>query len=350
MLRTLSNSGVKPDLPNQLSDAMNINYALPHPSLKTLPGPCCRPAVALVLISLMRRAGAAMLLIAGLWSLSYTAQAATTAVEAVQVPAWVERHGDRRPAQPGQLLRNGDKAFTATGSRMLLRMSDRSVIKLGEATELIMQDVESTQPTPAGPTEIKAALRLITGVFRYATDYSSKALGNKRQLSLELATATVGIRGTDFWSMTDAEHDAVCIFEGAVEVIRADKPGIALDKPGAFWVVFTGQAEQPAGQATPDQLAKFIGQAEMSPGQGVLLEGGRWRVVVALMPSMSEAAALRERLRTAGYPAEMITKGGRHEVRINQFATREDAQTVLASLQTTAAAGVPGGRVALAAE
>lgn len=291
-----------------------------------------------------------MMLAAALWTLSPMAQAATTTVEAVQVPAWVERHGDRRPAQPGQLLRDGDKALTAAGSRMLLRMSDRSVIKLGEQTELVLQQVASTQPVAAGPKEVKAALRLVTGVFRYATDYSSKALGNKRELNLELATATVGIRGTDFWSMTDAEHDAVCIFEGAVEVVRAGQPGIALEKPGAFWVVFTGQAEQPAGQATPDQLAKFIGQAEMSPGQGVLLEGGRWRVVVALLPGVSDAATLRERLRTAGYPAELIARGGRHEVRINQFGTREDAQTVLARLQATVAAGVTGGRVALASE
>ncbi len=298
----------------------------------------------------MCRTGAAILLIAGLWTIHHGAQAATTAVEAIQVPAWVERHGDRRPAQPGQLLRDGDKAITASDSRMLLRMSDRSVIKLGEATELVLQQVASTRSEAAGPSDIKAALRLVTGVFRYATDYTSKALGNKRELNLELATATVGIRGTDFWSMTDAEHDAVCIFEGAVEVVRADKPGITLNKPGAFWVVFTGQTEQPAGQATPDQLAKFIGQAEMSPEQGVLLVGGRWRVVVALMSSMSEAAALRERLRTAGYPAEMIVKNGQHEVRINQFATREDAKTVLARLQGTELAGRSGGRVALAAE
>lgn len=88
----------------------------------------------------------------------------------------------------------------------------------------------------------------------------------------------------------------------------------------------------------------------MSPGQGILLEGGRWRVVVGLLTGASEAASLRERVRAAGYPAEMIVKAGRNEVRINQFATREDAQAVLARLQAAAAPGIPGGRVALAAE
>jgi hypothetical protein len=288
---------------------------------------------------------------AGLWASQGTAHAATssTVVEAIQLPAWVERNGQRRAAEPGVQLRATDKAITAGNARMLLRMSDRSVIKLGENTEFLIETLTVRQPQAAGPSELSATLRLVTGVFRYATDYSSKALGNKRELNLKMATATVGIRGTDFWSMTDAEHDAVCMFEGKVEVVRDNKPGIMLDKPGAFWVVFTGEPEKPAGQATPDQLAKFIGQAEMQPGQGIVLQGGRWRTVAGLMPSGGQANALRTRLQTAGYPADVLAKDGKFEVRINQLATREDAEAVLKQLQANAALGVTEGRVALAA-
>ena len=158
------------------------------------------------------------------------------------------------PLQPGQLLRDSDKAVTADGARMLLRLPDRSAIRLGEQTQLQIQSVMTQQQGAAGTSEIKSSLRLITGVFRYATDYTSKALGNTRELNLEVATATVGIRGTDFWAMSDAAHDAVCVFEGAVAVERDGRDTIALNQPGAFWVVFTGQPEQPAGQATPAQL------------------------------------------------------------------------------------------------
>lgn len=299
------------------------------------------------------RCATAVALAACAWSLGQPVRAATdahTVVEAVQLPAWVERQGQRRPAQPGQLLRNTDQAVTAPGARMLLRLPDRSVIKLGEQTQLQI-DALRTQAARAGePSEIKSSLRLITGVFRYATDTTSKALGTRRELNLKMATATVGIRGTDFWSMTDAEHDAVCVFEGSVAVQRAARSDIALDTPGAFWVVFTGQPEQPAGQATPDQLAKFINQAEMKPGSGIVLQGGRWRTVAGWMPSVSEAAALRGRLQAAGYPADMVPKSGGHEVRINQLATREDAQTVLARLQASALVGAAQGRVALSAD
>lgn len=294
-----------------------------------------------------------LLLGAGLWVSLGTARAATTTntstvVEAIQLPAWVERNGQRRAAEPGAKLRDNDKAITAGSARMLLRMSDRSTIKLGENTELLIENLAERQPQAASPSELSATLRLVTGVFRYATDYSSKALGHKRDLNLKMATATVGIRGTDFWSMTDAAHDAVCMFEGKVEVVRDAKPGIVLDKPGAFWVVFTGEVEKPAGQATPDQLAKFIGQAEMQPGQGVVLQGGRWRTVAGLLPSGVQANALRARLQTAGYPADVLAKDGRFEVRINQLATREDAEAVLKQLQANNALGVTDGRVALA--
>jgi hypothetical protein len=201
----------------------------------------------------------------------------------------------------------------------------------------------------AGPQSIKSDLRLVTGVFRYATDVASKLAGNQRQLNLQLATATVGIRGTDFWSMTDADHDAVCVFEGQVAVLREQKPEIALTKPGAFWVVFTGQPEKPAGQATPDQLAKFIDQADLAPGSGVLVQGGRWRAVLGLLPNAAQAAELRARLASAGYPAEVLAKEGRFEVRINQLATEQDAKSVVARLAAQPGLGVRNARVALAA-
>lgn len=295
----------------------------------------------------------ALALAVALGSTSTAARASsaeTTLIEAVQVPAWVERSGQRRPAQPGQMLRASDKAVTAEGARMLLRLSDRSTIKLGEKTELQIERLAARQQSVAGPSEITSALRLVTGVFRYATDYTSKALGHTRNINLKMATATVGVRGTDFWSMTDADHDAVCLFEGHVVVARDQKADIDLQQPGAFWVTRTGQPEQPAGQATPQDLMKFIEQAELKAGTGVLLQGGRWRAVAGLHTSPSAGSAQRQRLQAAGYPAEMIEKQGRYEVRINEFATEADARYVLERLKADVALGVQSGRVALAAQ
>lgn len=61
-----------------------------------------------------------------------------------------------------------------------------------------------------------------------------------------------------------------------------------------------------------------------------------------------QANALQARLQTAGYPADVLAKDGRFEVRINQLATREDAEAVLKQLQANNALGATDGRVALA--
>jgi cell division septation protein DedD len=80
------------------------------------------------------------------------------------------------------------------------------------------------------------------------------------------------------------------------------------------------------------------------------VEGGRWRVVAALLASESAAQGLAKRLQAQGYPAVIRTKdvAGKtvHEVRLNQLATRADAQAVLDRI-----ASVEGvnGRVALSA-
>lgn len=309
-----------------------------------------RPGARAAAFPIQRRtliAGASLLLgaVALLPATARAAAAGATVVEAIQLPAFVERQGQRRPAEPGAVLRAGDKALTASGSRMLLRLSDRSTIKLGEATEFLIETLATVPEGRGGATRMTAGMRVVTGVFRYATDVTSKALGNKTELNLQLATATVGIRGTDFWAMTDADHDAVCVFEGHVAVLRDARPDIDLTQPGAFWVTFTGQPEKPAGQATPAQLAKFIDQAELQPGRGVVLQGGRWRLVVASGASNADAAALRERLGAQGYPTQVVRQGTAYDVQINQLATERDAQAVQARLQSL---GVSASRVVLA--
>lgn len=290
---------------------------------------------------------AALLLGAAAWmpttGRAATPVAADTVVEAVQLPAWVERNGDRRAAEPGQRLRAGDVAVTAAGSRAVLRLSDNSLVKMGEATELALQNLEAGRKD--GQAQMAGKFRLVTGVFRYATDYRSKALGVNRDVSLQTATATVGVRGTDFWAMSDAEHDAVCVFEGAVAVMRDGRDTIALNQPGAFWVVFTGQPEKPAGQATPAQLSKFIAQGDLQPGSGVLVQGGSWRTVVATFPRLAEAEALRMRLQKAGYPASVANTVRGHEVRVQQVATRQDAEALLRKLQADPTLGAAQGRV-----
>src|SRR4029077_18866230 len=59
-------------------------------------------------------------------------------VEAVQMPAWVERGGASHPLVAGMELKDDDQVRTGSGSRVLLRTADGSAVKLGEKGSLFL--------------------------------------------------------------------------------------------------------------------------------------------------------------------------------------------------------------------
>lgn len=288
----------------------------------------------------------ARLLLAGLvLATASLAHAASANVQAVQYPAWLERNGQKTPLSPGDGLRGGDILLGGTDSRILIGMSDGAQIKLGGNSRFTIEKL-SIQ-SRAGNTAVDAAFKLAEGFFRYSSSVLGK-LSGKRNIDLTVRTATIGIRGTDYWAMTDVEHDAVCVFDGKVEVATKDQGTISLDQPTAFWARFFDKPAAPAGNATPAQLAKFIASVEPEPGKGVAIVNGRWRVLAAELDKQGEARDLATRLREAGYPAEVAKSQGKHEVRINFFATRADAETALKRLGMQAGLSGDGAKVVAA--
>ena len=257
------------------------------------------------------------------------AHAASADVQAVQYPAWLERNGQKTPLSPGDGLRGGDIVLGGDDSRILLGMTDGAQIKLGGNSRFTIEKLNIQ--TRAGNTTVDAGFKLAEGFFRYSSSVLGK-LSGKRSIDLTVRTATIGIRGTDYWAMTDVEHDAVCVFDGKVEVATKDQGTISLDQPTAFWARFFDKPAAPAGNATPAQLAKFIASVEPTPGNGVAIVNGRWRVLAGELDKQGEARDLAARLREAGYPAEVAKSQGKHEVRINFFATRADAEAALKRL------------------
>ena len=268
-------------------------------------------------------------------------------VEAVQLPAWHIKNGRRLPLAPGDRLATGEELETASGAGVVVQLAEGSLIRLGEKTRLGIQRLEVN--TADDRTAVQSELKLFNGFFRFTTSAVAKVAGT-RKIDVSLRTATVGIRGTDFWTMTDDKHDATCLFEGKVDLATRDQGALTLDKPTAFWARFFDQPVKPVGNATPDELAKFIKTTELQPGQGVAVVGGRWRVVAAAAKSYSVAKRLEARLREQGYPAQVKAKqvAGAivHEVRINGLVSMEDAQAVLSRM--VAIEGV-NGHIALSA-
>jgi len=244
-------------------------------------------------------------------------------VQAVQLPAWSSDGRNRQALLPGAVVQAPQEVETAAGGALVLQLPDQSVIRIGESSRLALQQLQSQ--IDQGQTQLQSELKLYGGMFRYATAAVSKVLGERR-INLALRTATVGIRGTDFWCMTDEAHDAACIFEGRVDLATRDQGPLVLDQPTAFWARFFDKPVQPVGQATPKQLNTFLSSTELKPGTGILVPEGSWGLTLAAS-SEKEAQALAADLSRQGFPAVFLPN--RRQVQIRQLASRRDAQAVL---------------------
>ena len=268
-------------------------------------------------------------LLAALLIASAPARAQPAAVvEGVQMPAWVERDGVRTPIQPGMLLQPGDVIHTGAGSRLMVRMSERSLVKLGENGRLRFTELSVTKEL------FKAALGVLEGAFRFTTDIAVK--NRRRDVSVAVANVTAGVRGTDFWGRSRADTEIVCLIEGAIEVGAPGEPPVAMDQPRQFYRRVGGRT-QPIGFVEPAQLEQWAQETEIQPGRGALRSGGRFQVALARAANQADALGVYDELRAAGYPAEIrpVKEGEQlvYIVRIRSLPSRVEAQALARELR-----------------
>jgi hypothetical protein len=249
-------------------------------------------------------------------------------VEGVQMPAWVERDGRRVPLQAGMELRAGDRVFTGAGSRALFKLSEGSLVKLGENGNLNFTSLSPTQEV------FRAALRVLEGAFRFTTDVAAKQ--RRREVNITVATVTAGIRGTDLWGRSRTDTQIVCLIEGAIEVGAEGEKPVAMDKPLQFYQRVKGQT-QPVGFVDPKQLAAWATETEFVPGRPGARRGGRFSAQLASADTQTEALAVYDRARDAGYPAEIAPRRDGDKtvyiVRIRNLATQAEANALAAELK-----------------
>lgn len=249
-------------------------------------------------------------------------------IEGVQMPAWLERDGKRVPLVPGMELRAGDRIATGNGSRALVKLSEGSVVKLGENGTLRLAELQPSQEL------FKAALQVLQGAFRFTTDIVGK--GRRRDVNVRVEQVTIGIRGTDFWGRSRAERQIVCLIEGAIEVGAEGEQAVTMDKPRQFYQRDKGKT-QPVGFVDANQLAQWSREVEIEAGKGALRRGGRFSVQLAAADKEEAARAVRDQVRAAGYPAELARRRQAdkliHVVLIRHLPSREEAQALANQLK-----------------
>jgi hypothetical protein len=263
------------------------------------------------------------------WSLGAAAQDAV--VEAVQMPAWIERDGVVAPLAPGTALAARDAVRTGANARLLVRLAEGSSVKLGENGVLHLDQIVTRKDDGV----FAAALNVLQGAFRFTTAILQKA--HRRDVSITIATVTAGIRGTDVWGKAASDKDIVCLIEGDIEVTRGTDAPIRMDQPKSFYVAPKGQAPLPVAPVTDAQLAQWAAETEIEEGRGAARRGGRWKVILASGESENDVLRVYEAVRAAGYAAELDAR---------RRAGRRDYTVRIASLPSEAAAQALAERLA----
>jgi hypothetical protein len=266
-------------------------------------------------------------LVLGLASTQPLAQPAAV-IEGVQMPAWRERDGKRVPLVPGMELRAGDRIVSGKEARVVVRLAEGSMVRLGEDGTLRFARIEPSREI------FRAALEVLQGAFRFTTDVAAKA--RKREVSVRVDTVTIGVRGTDFWGRSRAELQVVCLIEGVIEVGAQGEQPVPMDQPRQFYRRDKGKT-QPVGFVEPKQLRQWALETDIEVGKGALRRGGRFSVALLAAAEQSQANRVRNQLREAGYPAEVASskEGDKttYVVRIRHLPSREEAQALANQLK-----------------
>ena len=264
----------------------------------------------------------------GMVQLSYAAPDAT--VEAVQMPAWVERGSARLPLAPGMELQNGDDIRTGANSRLLLKTADGSSVKLGENAKLKLSDMVQQKDGV-----FVAALDVGEGAFRFTTDIFKKLRG-KRLVNIRVANVTAGVRGTDLWGKSATDKQIVCLIEGRIDVTPPDEQPIVMDQALQFFIRENGKS-LPVGLVDSKQLAQWATETEVAGGAGAARRGGKWKVVLASVDTQAAALKVYDDVRNAGYAATIqpLREGDKrsYNIRIANLPSQAEAQALAASLK-----------------
>jgi hypothetical protein len=273
---------------------------------------------------------------------SLGAQAAPAAVvEGVQMPAWVERTSfgalRRTPLAPGAELQGGDEVRTGAGARLYIKLAEGSLVKLGENASLRILEL-----APDRGGFFRAALNVLEGAFRFTTDVLAKE--RRRDVTIRVATVTTGIRGTDLWGKSAPEKQIVCLIEGRIEVAAEGEAPVVMDQSRQFYQRVKGET-QPVGFVDPTQLAQWAQETEIAEGRGAARRGGQWKVTLARAETQAGALEVYDRLRDAGYAAEIfpVRSGDGHAylVRLSRLPSRAEAEALAGRLRGTAGVEEP---------
>jgi hypothetical protein len=194
-------------------------------------------------------------------------------VRGVQAPAWLDVNGKVSPLKEGQLLQANAVLQTGKHGRVKLDLPDGSDLLLTGNTRVALSFLVIPETR-----QFKEGFRLVFGALRFITAKVNKL--RERTVAITVPSATVGIRGTDFYVESDQGQDKVCLFEGIIEIAQDFAPPYILANRFDFYRSTHDGTATEIGTAKPEQVSKWKGsfypfqpEEEPAPSKGGMVDG-----------------------------------------------------------------------------
>lgn len=169
---------------------------------------------------------------------------------------------NERTAAAGTVIREGDRLITTPNSDAVIKLADGAVIAVRANSEMLFAQQRFNVRNPQDSSSV---MELVRGALRQVTGLIAKTQpGNVR---VQTATATVGVRGTDF------------------ETVQIDTQSVAMGtslQPGNYTQVYSGRTlVEGRGSGGTDRVEVSAGQTSFSPDRsfGASTPFGLLRVV-----------------------------------------------------------------------
>ncbi|USG61489.1 FecR domain-containing protein [Sneathiella marina] len=144
------------------------------------------------------------------------AEAEVGTVTRLQNNANVVRDGQTLPLKTGSAIHENDEIVSAKEARIEITFMDETILTIGENSTLVIDQFLYDPKKSVGRILLDAA----QGPFRFISGGIGKM--KDKRAEVKTSSATIGIRGTDFWGGPSAGTYGIFLIEGIIIVRNAE--------------------------------------------------------------------------------------------------------------------------------
>lgn len=168
----------------------------------------------------------------------------------------VERQDLHLPLKRNDKLFQKDRLITPVGSRLLIKLKDKTTISLAENTVFELSSYKfNKKKSEVSFKMLKGAFRTLTGV-----------IGKQKDPTFEIHTplATIGVRGTEFWGgMIFSQSLDVTMLHGKGVYVTNDYGTVEITQPGDGTMVNVNEAPSQITKWPREKLSKAVAATEV---------------------------------------------------------------------------------------